>query len=142
MKITTAILVCSLIGINPVLVMGTPIAQWNFGSGASGTQTAAVVDPNATATSFTVSSGSVNFYQGTPPADLAIGMIGWKVLDGDKWWIFTVTANAGYVLDLRRSRLTTSGPPPVRRIGRCLSMARLFFPASPPPARLPMTLFL
>ncbi len=104
MKISTTILACSLIGIHPALVMGTPIAEWNFGSGASDTQTAAVVDPNAAASNFVLSSGSITFPQGNPTSGDAISGIGWDATSptaiGAQWWEFTVTANAGYVLDL------------------------------------------
>lgn len=100
MKTSTAILLCSLFGINPALVRGTAISQWNFDSGSVGTQAAAVMDLNATASSFNLSSGTVVFYQGNPPSGQAIGQTGWNVSDGVKWWDFTITANAGFLLDL------------------------------------------
>jgi hypothetical protein len=102
MKTSMAILVCSLIGITPALVLGTTIAQWNFDASP---QTAASFDPNAPATSFTLSSGgTINFYQGNPSTGKAISGTGWNAASptasGAQWWEFTVTANAGYVLDL------------------------------------------
>lgn len=74
------------------------ISQWTF---ETGVQTPASVDPNATASSFTLSSGGVTFPSGNAPtATTAISGTGWNVADGVKWWQFTVTANAGYQLDL------------------------------------------
>ena len=98
MKISAAILVCSLVSGSPALVMGMPIAQWTF---ETHVQTAASADANATASSFTLSSGTVSFVTGNAPtAPTAISGTGWNVSDGVKWWDFTVTANAGYLLDL------------------------------------------
>jgi hypothetical protein len=98
MKISAAVLVVSLIGINPAWVMASPIAQWTF---ETSVQTPASAGPNITASSFTMSSGTASFVGGNAPtASTAISGIGWDVSDGGKWWDFTVTANAGYLLDL------------------------------------------
>lgn len=79
------------------------IAGWTFENGidATGVQTPASVNPNATATVFALSSGSVSFFGGNAPtATTAISGIGWNVLDGVKWWEFTVAASSGFELDL------------------------------------------
>ena len=73
------------------------ISQWTF---EGDVQTPASVDPHATVSSFTLSSGSISFVQGNPSSGRAISGTGWNVLDGVKWWEFTVTANAGYKLNL------------------------------------------
>jgi hypothetical protein len=112
MKIRLAILVCSLTGFTPALVMGTPIAKWTF---ETGVQTPALVDANATASTFTLSSGTVGFVAGnSPTAATAITGSPWNVSDGVKWWEFTVTAKTGYLLDLTSltfdDRASSTGP--------------------------------
>jgi len=106
-----AILVVSLVSITPALVSGTPIAQWTF-DGSS--QAPASVVPDATGSNFTLNSGGVTFPQGNPSTSQAISGTGWNVSDGVKWWDFTVTANAGYLLDLTSltfdDQRSSSGP--------------------------------
>jgi hypothetical protein len=87
------------------------ISQWTFDGSI---QTPASVDPNVTASNFTLSSGSVSFVQGNPSSGIAISGTGWNVADGNKWWEFTVTANAGYTLNFTSltfdDRVSSTGP--------------------------------
>lgn len=111
MKISIAILVISL-SITPTLIRALPIAQWTF---EPPDQTSASVDPDASATVFNLSSGSVSHPAGNAPTGTtAISGTGWDVPDGAKWWEFTVTADYGYVLNLASlefdDRASSSGP--------------------------------
>lgn len=88
------------------------IANWTF---ETSVQTPALVDPNATASSFTLSSGSISYVSGNAPsATTAISGTGWNVADGVKWWEFTVTANPGYAVNLDSltfdDRASSTGP--------------------------------
>jgi len=75
----------------------TTIAQWNFDGSV---QTAASVDANVTATTFAPSAGVNTFVTGNPNTGQAITATGWNVVDGTKYWGFTITASGGFVLDL------------------------------------------
>jgi hypothetical protein len=74
------------------------VVLYAFDGGAA---TPTTVDPNATATSFSLNPAStVSFFQGNPTTGSAISGTGWNVTDGSKYWEFTVTANAGFNIDL------------------------------------------
>lgn len=96
MKNIWAILLCLAATAAPICAV--PIAQWTF---ETNVQTPASTNPKASASSFTLSSGSVTYFSGNAPtATTGISGTGWNVSDGVKSWDFTVTANAGYLLDL------------------------------------------
>lgn len=101
MKISTVILVVSL-SIIPTLTNGVTIAQWTF---EPEVQTPASVEPNTTASEFTLNSGAITYYSGNGPTAVnAIGGTSWTAAgpgaSDAKWWEFTVTADSGYVLNL------------------------------------------
>jgi hypothetical protein len=108
MKIKMAI---SILVTAAIPAFGDTIANWTFDSDSP---TATSVDPNATASSFTLSSGSVTYYKGNPSTGQAIGGKGWNVSDGNMWWEFTVTADAGDVLNFKSltfdDRASGTGP--------------------------------
>jgi len=98
MKSKILLLLAAAVAATAIQVHAVPISQWTF---EPGVQTPAFVDPNATASNFTLSAGGVTFPSGNAPtATTAISGIGWNVSDGVKWWEFTVTANVGYALNL------------------------------------------
>jgi hypothetical protein len=111
MNSKTLLIATAIILAATIQLRAAAISQWTFDGAV---QTAASVDPNATASSFTLSSGGLTFPAGNPNTGEAISGNAWRVADGVKWWEFTVSAEPGYLLNLNSltfdDQRSTTGP--------------------------------